>query len=259
MQFRVQGASVIGRNHTRLARNNQDCVRVGEVSGNGRLYQFGVICDGCSAGTSNEVGANLLSTYLASEIPMVLSIGIALEDLPEALFMRCIGYLRSVAAQTVVGTPQATVQFVRDHLLCTVMGFVLDGEDCVVFWVGDGAIYYNGQLKRIDQDNHPLYIGYHLVDRSFLKLQNAELPHSFEVFTAKAADIQRLAICSDGVIPEVTEQVWGIGTARQLGWALKGLVRGNVTMQDDCSVITIERLEEEAAEATPAAADGEAT
>jgi hypothetical protein len=242
MNFRVLGGSVIGRSHSRIWLNNQDSFRIGEGSIGEKHYHFGVICDGCTAGSANEVGANLLATYVCSEIPMILMAGVSIRDLPSALFMRCIGYLRSIASQTVMGNPQTMIEFIKNHLLCTVMGFVMDDDDCLIFSAGDGAVYFNGQLRRIDQNNQPMYPAYHLVDRAYLNLQGVELPQSFQVVNFKTAEIQRLAICSDGIIPEVIEGAWGHEKSLFLQRALKGFCRRLIDLQDDCTVITIERL-----------------
>lgn len=171
MHFKICSGSTIGYEHVRLGTNNQDGKRAGEVRIGNKEYLFGVVCDGCSGGHHNEIGAKLLANYICSEIPMMLKVGSLISHIPQALFMRCIGYLRSIASQTVAGDPIKMVEFIKDHLLCTIAGFIMDDENCFTFSAGDGVIVINEIEIRIDQHNRPMYLAYHLVDPGYLNLQ----------------------------------------------------------------------------------------
>lgn len=245
MNFRIRRGSVIGREHIRLGRNNQDGVQSGEIEIGGKKYLFGTICDGCSAGTHNEVGANLLATYICSEIPMILLMGAPIQDVPQALFMRCVGYLRGIASQTVVGDPLRMIDFVKNYLLCTVIGFVINDDHCIVFSAGDGIVVLNNEITTIDQQNKPMYLAYQLVDRAYLDFQGGELPQSFDVTKVETVNIQRLAVCSDGIVPQAIDSLWGHKNSLSLQRKLRVLARRKIPFDDDCSAIVLEQIEAE--------------
>src|SRR6185436_1203362 len=90
--FAVATGTVTGREHLRLRRNNQDglAVRVQPA----RIVA--VVCDGCSAGGSNEVGARLGAGWTAAHLPDILDEE-PLRPAPQ-LESRLADYLRVVAA-----------------------------------------------------------------------------------------------------------------------------------------------------------------
>ncbi|PIR60549.1 MAG: hypothetical protein COU68_02500, partial [Candidatus Pacebacteria bacterium CG10_big_fil_rev_8_21_14_0_10_45_6] len=96
---------------------------------------------------------------------------------------------------------------------------------------------------KIDQNNKPMYLAYQLVDRTYLNLQGGELPQSFEIRHIKVTDIQRLAVCSDGIVPEAIDSLWGHANLLALQRKLKVLARKQIPFSDDCTVITVERIQ----------------
>jgi hypothetical protein len=253
--FRVLGASVIGTEHVRLRRNNQDALRHESLDYGGTHYEIGVICDGCSVkkgtGSINEVGANLLSTYVLGEVSNMIRLGMAITEIPDALFSRCIGYLRSIASLTMLGNSEATLPFIVNHLLCTCHGFVMDEKECIIFSAGDGVIIVNDDINVIDQNNESFYLAYHLVERRYLRDVGAKLPSAFEVKKYDVADIQRLAIGTDGLTRESMEVIWGNASSFLLKRRFNVLQRTHVqreTMFDDCTAIVVERLPDEPVE-----------
>lgn len=242
MDFSVRSASIIGREHIRLWRNNQDCVRVEKVLVRGNEYIFGVVTDGCSEGQHSEVGANLLANFICGEIPMILFNETPLEDLPKALFYRSLGYLRAIAAQTVTGEVAKVVDFIKDYLLCTVVGFVMDKQDTVIYHAGDGLIAINDQVIRINEDNKPAYLAYHLVDRSFLVQKEATvLADEFSVYAIQTKVVQRLIVASDGLEEATIPEMWKHERDIHLERALKRLSRLGSHFADDCSLVVVEK------------------
>ena len=242
MNARVVSASVVGREHIRLWMNNQDGIAKGKVEINGKEHLYAVVTDGCSEGLHSEVGAKLLARFIVGEIPVILFCGTTLEELPKALFMRCIGYLRGIAAQTVIGDQQEMVSFIKNYLLCTVVGFVMDDESCVVFHAGDGVIVVNDTVCRINQDNKPRYLAYHLVDRRYLVQQSASQPEGFEAFYFSLKTLDRLVIATDGLDEKALPSLNGFGKDIQLLRELKGLSRNAGCFSDDCSLVIAERV-----------------
>jgi hypothetical protein len=243
MKLRLHVATIPGSEHVRLGKNNQDSFELGKLKFNQKDYLFGVVCDGCSAGKRSEAGAHLMACFICSEIPMIISAGVPLNEIAQALFIRCIGFLSAISAQTNMGTPGARAEFVRDYLFCTIMGFVMDEERVIFFSAGDGMFIVNDEITSINQDNTPAYLGYHLVDRSFLTTSNSMAPTQFLVSAYEMKDVSRFAICTDGMLPEAIEKLWGhynddLGVQR----ALKVLSRRKLIFSDDCTVITVEKF-----------------
>lgn len=238
---RIREGSVIGREHVRLGKNNQDGKNFGSVVIGEKTYYYGFVSDGCSAGNNSEVGAKLIVAYLASEVRMMIATGTTIENIPDSLFNRCVGYLRSIASLTCVGDPQQSLDFIKNHLLCTVIGFVMDDKKLIIFSAGDGVIVVNDAVTNIDQNNTPKYLAYHLVDRQFLKLQAGELPQTFVTTSYDLSTVGKFAICSDGITESAISHLWG--HVHQLGLLrrLRILVNRNIEpFADDCTQVVVE-------------------
>lgn len=241
-RIQINLASVTGRNHLRIKKNNQDGVMSRSAREEGKEYFFGVICDGCSQGSSNEVGAKLLSSFICTELPLLLSSGVPAEEIPNVLFTRCIGYLRGIAGQTVTGPPETLTAFVANYLLCTVLGFLVWDKRGLIFSAGDGLIITPEFTERINQENKPHYLGYHLINRQLLKNQGASLPGEFQVRELELGESWKLAVCSDGFEEEVAEKLWGHKNSLSLQRELNKLSYFENRFSDDCSVIVAEDL-----------------
>lgn len=242
-KFRVRAASIIGAEHQRRQANNQDGYATGEIIYQNNYYLWGIICDGCSAGLHNEVGAVLLANYLCQEIPYLISSGSTIQDIPDQLFIAGLGYLRSLASHTTMGDYQTRINFVRNHLLCTVIGFIMDEQDCIFFNAGDGVFITNDEIKRIDQKNMPLYMAYHLLHKSLLKDFDEQLLLKFTTYEFKANELNHFAVCSDGIEENIINQIWGHGHVLGLQRKLRVLkLHKEAIFSDDCTVITIERI-----------------
>lgn len=240
-KFRITKGSVIGREHVRLWRNNQDAVSVGGVTVGEKEYVYGVVTDGCSEGKHSEVGAKLLVEWMQSEIPMILSTGVGIEDALSALYQKAIDYLAGIARATAVGPPEQIVEFIRNYLLSTVLGFLMDDEMCCVFAAGDGLVAINDDVVRIDQGNKPVYLGYHLVPRVYLQ-DASGLPKGFQLWKMGTASIVRMAVCTDGMEEDLLDRVWEKDSDVQLTRELKRMSRAEGRLSDDCSVIVAERF-----------------
>lgn len=241
-EFRVRTGSIIGSEHQRLQINNQDGYVIGEMEHNSKKYLWGIICDGCSAGLHNEIGAILLSNYLCSEIPYLISSGLAAMEIPNQLFIAGLGYLRSLAAHTAMGGSQQRLQFVKNHLLCTVIGFIMDGDECVFFAAGDGVIIKNDVVIKIDQENKPIYMGYHLVDKAFLKDLRQPLPLKFATWAWPINQFWKWAVCSDGFKEEILDEIWGHQHIAGLQRKLRvSRLQKKAIFSDDCTIIAVEK------------------
>lgn len=248
MNFQIRTATLAGSAHRRLGKNNQDSLMIDSVKLDGKSYLFGVVCDGCTGGeySRTETGAHLMTTFITNEIPAILQLGLPLQDVPQALFTRCIGYLSAITAQTIVGDPLKRAVFVRDHMLCTVIAFIADEEQIIFFSAGDGVFVINDNFIKIDQDNKPSYLGYHLVDRAYLNVKGGVLPKSFSVQCYSLAEIDHFAICSDGMLQQAVDALWGIYEPDNLlavQRKLKVLSLRTFDFSDDCTAIVVQKIQ----------------
>lgn len=154
--YAVTTASVVGRDHARLFRNNQDGVAARLDGG----VAVAVVTDGCGSGASSEVGARLGARYLAQVIPpLAREVGVG-PVLAERACAALVEWMRSVVQP--FAPLAATVQ---DQWLFTVLCAVMDAEKALVFGVGDGAWAADGVGVLLDAGlaNAPDYLGYQLV------------------------------------------------------------------------------------------------
>lgn len=250
-QLFVRGGSTQGFAHRNKHINNQDSWMLGGIVMGESLYQFGAVFDGCTGkkGSRNEVGSALLAAFFKSEIPLILQAHTPIDDVPNILYQRAVGFLGSIARSAVAGGPDETWSFVESHLLSTVIGFLTDGQTLVVFVAGDGVLVINDKFTVIDQENKPKYMAYHLLDRRRLP-SGLILPTSFDVLPIQLASVTRFCVSSDGLSEEmrrdpgfVTDGIWEYESTVRAGlqwWLNKESMEAN-RFSDDCTAIAFER------------------
>ncbi len=156
----ARAASVIGREHVRLGRNNQDGHFVSTVGG----VTVAVVTDGCSSQPSSEVGARLgarfLSTWVAERAASRGVVASLVTDATDALVAWLYGLARGLDA-----SPGGFSSVVADHLLFTFLCAVVRDGRALVFGLGDGVVLVDGDLLCLDAgpDNAPPYAAYRLV------------------------------------------------------------------------------------------------
>jgi hypothetical protein len=200
--FDVAAASVIGREHARAGRNNQDafCLRAqGEVLA-------AVVADGCGSGPHSEVGAQLGARCVAQAALEVLAGGTPVEapEYLEAVRARVLDFLTAL-------TQRLGSSLVGEHLLFTVVGAVVTPARALVFSAGDGLWALNGEVHPLGPfpNNAPPYLAYGLLAPGAVPLARQALVPTDEVMalmlgTDGAADLSRL---SEARIPERDEPV----------------------------------------------------
>jgi hypothetical protein len=169
LPFQIAAGSVLGREHRRLGRNNQDAFHV--LSHDQSLIT--VVCDGCSGGAHSEVGANLGAKIVAQVIHEQLrlakfseygSLGDPTSGFWHQVHRTILTQLRKI--MEVMGGDRHYVM--QNYLLFTIVGTVITSETTTLFIIGDGVLGINGeisQMKPVTQ-NMPPYIAYGL-DESF--------------------------------------------------------------------------------------------
>lgn len=200
-----------GAPHVRKGINRQDAVDSRVVELGGRTYTIGFLADGCSGEnpkkSHTEVGAKLLVEYALGQVQLLLWQGVPMENINIDLYRRCVDYLRTIAAITYPGvtSTQAYLDFVSNYLMCTLVGFVTDGETkLVTFRCGDGVRIFNDDIQLV-HEKAPMYVGYHVLMPNQLKSiarkagVEFNLTNEFESETFAVPDLRRFAICSDGM------------------------------------------------------------
>jgi hypothetical protein len=219
---RLAGASLIGREHVRIGRNNQDGFALSRRGG----VTVGVVTDGCSSQPRSEVGAQLSARFLASWVAVHAEGPSLPERATDAL---CAWLYRAVSELD--ADPTSFTSVVETYFLHTFLCAVRAGDDALVFGIGDGAVLIDDTLLRLDAgpDNAPPYVAYRLL--------TGRRPEPQVHFTGRA---RRLAVMTDGFEPVTDAQV------RELA-AGEGLWRNARTLQRRLNVLgEAEKLSDDA-------------
>lgn len=205
--FEIAGGTVTGRDHVGrgnllFGKNNQDAFsyRVTED------VIVAVVCDGCSDGLHNEVGAHLgaqlvsaavveQTAHYRKRLAGEASVD-AIAQLLERVRQKTVSELR-LLAQLMTGVDGSISSTVGDYFLFTIVGVLITREITVIFSIGDGVFVLNGAITRLGPfpGNAPPYMAYAMVrssiDERLLRFQvHAQLP---------TKDVQSLLIGCDGV------------------------------------------------------------
>lgn len=162
--------AVTGRAHQRSGRGSQDAWQVRRGDG----FVVAVVCDGCSAGESSEVGAGLGARFVAAEVARRLQrpASVRLEDPGERsafatdVVRALVAWLGMVVEGCTVDPAEARV-VVGSCLLFTVqVAVIVDDGGFVVFGVGDGVVRVDGQdvVVHGNDDGAPDCPAYALLD-----------------------------------------------------------------------------------------------
>jgi hypothetical protein len=150
-------AAVSGARHSRIARNGQDAAAVWAGEGAGAV----VVCDGCSAGASSEVGARLGAQLVIGSLRAALSSGARPSTLWPGVREALVATLDRLAG----AMPGDRERVVHDHFLFTIVAAAWCGDEVAVWALGDGG-YALGDRSCVlgpFADNQPPYVGYDLL------------------------------------------------------------------------------------------------
>lgn len=241
-KFVVRKATHIGRGHFKGFTNRQDALSLFNSEVGGARLVVGIICDGCSEGSSSEVGATLAAQLLARATVKQFSQGVPSHIIPNLLYSELLGSMHNLLLDYSFSSYSDRVNFIKNHLLFTVVGFILTDDELVVFYTGDGSVIVNDEVSFIDADDKPIYPAYHLVDRNVLDTNVTSLPESFEVFRYSTQEVDRFAIGSDAWHRELDliDQIWGFSNPNGLQRRLNVWSEKDHRFYDDVSIITVE-------------------
>ncbi len=191
--FALSAGTICGHEHRRMGRNNQDACAFS--LGEGRI--LALVCDGCGSGRHSEVGAQVGARLLLSTLSRRAAAR-PRESIAKTLERTRKDVLRRLAWLTRrLGGPRAIA--VRDYLLFTVIGVVIDPRETVVFALGDGLVALNGELVKVHYgDNAPPYLSYGLI--SEMQGDPALGRQGFSILArCPTLDLDSLLIATDGL------------------------------------------------------------
>lgn len=231
--MKLQSAQHIGRQHILNGTNMQDALSVAH----GSDYVAGVICDGCSEGKHSEVGAGLASAYIARWLAHYADMYALTKDRINAAYD--VGsfvhfLLEKQKSLFQFNDDHEWVQYVKDHLLFTVIGFVHTVECTTIFYCGDGTLVIDDKVKHLNVGDTPLYPAYNLIPHA-LTTPIRHIPFIVERYYS----VQRLAIGSDAWKdePDLLLPMFG---QKHLQREINRLSDRQHRFQDDVSIITVE-------------------
>lgn len=194
-QFELAGGSVIGREHLRVGKNNQDAY-FWSVTDAGIVA---VVCDGCSGAIHSEVGAKLgarmavttIQAFLKKHSPLHREVFYQ-DSVWKSVQHSLLDQLGEVAV--FLGGDRSTA--VRNYLLFTMVGVVITPVTTAVFALGDGVIAINEELIHLGpfSNNAPPYLAYGLMEEMDATAFNLKTVHAIPT-----AHVQSLLIGTDGV------------------------------------------------------------
>ena len=202
LPFELAAATVIGREHARAGRNNQDALWA-------RANEHGlaaVVADGCGSGAQSELGAQLGARRVVEGALSLLGNRVPIES-PD--FLQCLGadvlcFLRALSGE--LGE-----RAIGEAFLFTIVGAVVTPEHTLVFSAGDGLWALNGEVHQLGPfpNNAPPYLAYGLLKPGAVSLKANTLRPTAEVDslllgTDGVADLAGLA---EARVPEREEPV----------------------------------------------------
>ena len=242
--FFIKSGKIIGRSHLLSGKNCQDALRTTTLDIQDRSFQFAWIADGCSEGRYSETGANLATEFLINQTAKYLQIDIDLDYISLFLYDDLLKFLRINLQSFSFQNELQRVDYIKNHLLFTLIGFIIGPEESLVMAFGDGVVLINDdQIFRNFNDESP-YPAYHLIDGRYLNPNRRKIESEFDIYPIRTADLQKLAIGSDAWIqePDLLSQIWGHPHPNQIQRNLNLWSDRDRRLSDDATLVVAERI-----------------
>lgn len=187
----VVAASVVGTEHRRLGKNNQDAWQIRQQDD----LLVAVVCDGCGSAPFSEVGASLIARYIANWPGFAIG-SLAHPVLWEQLRADLLGTFWIFLRKLDAGLKQA----VNDLMLCTATVVVVTPKETVIATIGDGLLIANDSIQVVEPlaGNRPPYIAYDLVP-DYFDIAAEELQFRLQV-VMPTAELESFVIGTDGAV-----------------------------------------------------------
>ncbi len=158
--YEFAAASVTGHRHATLGRNNQDAYLLTRVP---ETYHMALVADGCGSGAFSEFGARLGIRCAARAIRRSYDLRYR-EVLPNFQWWDYVTASIASELRTVLGllnVDESQELVVKEHLLFTLLGVIIDDQSATFFAAGDGLLLINNELHTLEAANNaPAYLGY---------------------------------------------------------------------------------------------------
>lgn len=248
--FNLKTGKVIGYEHQQFGRNCQDAIASDQFFIYGKQHTIVVISDGSSVAEDNshlvhtEVGATLTCDFLLYKAKNYLLQGINPSAFPYLLYDDLVEYYQVLIAHKKSSNTQSLVNYVKHHLLCTVLVLVITPENGIVMHYGDGLVVIDEQVLVFDYDDHPPYVAYQLIPKS-LKTTASQLPRYFEFINFNPSNTKKIAIASDSFATnqDLIPEFWNHKHPNQIQRKLNVWSRIDHKLVDDATLAVIERSE----------------
>lgn len=197
-QFLATAGSIVGREHVRVHKNNQDGYA---IASDGDTI-VAAVTDGCSSSKYSEVGARLAAAWLA-RCATTYAPGPTTPERPEQLGDALIDFLSSVCIQM---SPRGMPidDLLHHYFLFTYLCVVVTQEETWIVGQGDGVFSVNGTTRVLDSgpDNAPRYPAYRLADPNRLKggAQTVHGGRPSTLYSGPTASLESLVIGTDGLV-----------------------------------------------------------
>ena len=255
--FEGAGASVTGRDHVLLGRNNQDAV----ASWRDSIGIVAVVADGCGSGRSSEIGAGLGARLVMEALRSALP---SFDRQPtEAVLADVRRFVLCHLRRLATGLGGAESGAVAESLLFTVLSVAVTAETSVIFGLGDGVFSVNGRTTVLtSDDNAPAYLSHSLRERAEGKELEGRFPFTIHA-ELPTREVETLVVATDGLSESIeTEAIRTLlgdetllshpsGLARRLrvlarptqriDWAARRVEREPGLFRDDATLFVVRR------------------
>lgn len=164
-EFVATAGSIVGRDHVRVHKNNQDGFAIASVGDT----LIAAVTDGCGSSKYSEVGARLAAAWLA-RCASTYAVGGSANERAEALGGALLDFVGSVCFQLSPGGMPID-DLLHHYFLFTYLVVVMSPDSTWITGQGDGVISVNGRTTVLDSgpENAPRYAAYRLADPSRLR------------------------------------------------------------------------------------------
>ena len=197
--FEIAAGSVVGRDHRRVGKNNQDAYLFKNFGDS----IVGLVSDGCGSVKRSEFGSQALVRITLNVIGAYLPLLEGYNNTDDTRFIfwtlvreRILEDLSKVACSM----SRDEVFALNEYMLATLLGFIIGPKKTYLFSIGDGEIYLNGKLIKTGSfpDNAPPYIAYGLLGEKQKFFSEDMLNFSIDA-ELETSELESLLIGTDGL------------------------------------------------------------
>ncbi|MEK7090377.1 MAG: protein phosphatase 2C domain-containing protein [Patescibacteria group bacterium] len=202
-QFEIAGGTVIGTDHAKAGKNNQDAFCW--IASDNAIVA--VVTDGCSDAPHSEVGAKIGARIIAETVSRrVENYNNSITALlptpypPYPFWENTYSEILSESGNIVTALGVNKKQIILDYFLFTVVGVLITPWTTIIFSIGDGMIFLNTESEKNGPypNNAPPYLGYKLLPKTPTSMDPEML--QFKILRAiDTKDPDSILIGTDGV------------------------------------------------------------